>query len=113
MENIPTLLQNRLAKCPIRERALLARRLDNLRRRLRDGRPVDRGLEELTAELDAAAARLRERRAARARADEREQRVLVERDEIDRSRYTVVSRNVGQYANWTTNAPYLPAHAGI
>ncbi len=64
MENIPAVLQNRLAECPTRERALLARRLHNLRRRLHDGRPVDRGLEELAAELDAAAARLRERRAA-------------------------------------------------
>jgi ATP-dependent helicase HrpA len=64
VENIPALLQNRLAECPTRERALLARRLHSLRRRLREGGPADRGLAELAAALDAAAARLRERRAA-------------------------------------------------
>ncbi|MCP5159506.1 MAG: ATP-dependent RNA helicase HrpA [Gammaproteobacteria bacterium] len=56
-------MQSRLAECPIGERAMLANRLRGLRRRLREGKPVDRGLEQLAAELDAAVARLAERRA--------------------------------------------------
>ncbi len=63
MEKILISLQNRLLECPLRERAALARRLQNLRRRQREGQPVDHGLEQLTVALDAAAARLSERRA--------------------------------------------------
>lgn len=64
MENVFFALQARLVDCPIRERALLNRRLQGLRRRLRDGKPVDRGLEQLSAEVDAAVLRLQTRRAA-------------------------------------------------
>ncbi len=50
-------------ECPTRDRARLANRLRGLRRRLREGKPVDQGLAQLTRELEAAAARLDERRA--------------------------------------------------
>ncbi|MCB1920917.1 MAG: ATP-dependent RNA helicase HrpA [Candidatus Competibacteraceae bacterium] len=63
VENLLTLLHNRLTECPTRDRAGLAHRLRGLRRRLREGKPVDRGLEQLTCELEAAANRLKERRA--------------------------------------------------
>ncbi|MCB1821969.1 MAG: hypothetical protein KDI73_10380, partial [Candidatus Competibacteraceae bacterium] len=63
MENLLVVLQNRLAECPTRDRAGLVHRLRGLRRRLREGKPVDRGLEQLTRELEAAANRLKERRA--------------------------------------------------
>jgi ATP-dependent helicase HrpA len=56
-------LQNRLLECPTRDRAALARRLQGLRRRWRDGKPFNHGLEQLTVDLDAATARLSERRA--------------------------------------------------
>ena len=64
MEHLFVSLQERLSDCSIRDRASLARRLRGLRQRSREGKPVDRGLEQLAAEVDAAAARLRERRAA-------------------------------------------------
>ncbi len=64
MEHLFVSLQARLSDCSIRDRASLARRLRGLRQRSREGKPVDRGLEQLAAEVDAAAARLRERRAA-------------------------------------------------
>ena len=64
VEKILVALQARLADCLIRDRALLRRRLQGLRRRVRDGKPVDRALEQLSAELDAAAQRLQTRRAA-------------------------------------------------
>ena len=64
MEDIFILLQARLSDCSGRDRALFVRRLRGLRQRSREGKPVDRGLEQLRAEIDAAAARLRERRAA-------------------------------------------------
>ena len=64
MEKILISLQNRLLECPLRERAALFRRLQNLRRRQRAGQAIERALEQLTAELDAAALRLNERRAA-------------------------------------------------
>ncbi len=64
MEKLLSALHARLSDCPIRDRALFARRLRGLRQRWREGKPVDRGLEQLTAEVDAAAARLRERRTA-------------------------------------------------
>ena len=64
MENALISLQNRLVDCSIRDRTALARRLQGLRRRWREGQPVDRGLEELTVALDTATTRLRERRAA-------------------------------------------------
>ncbi|TCO83169.1 ATP-dependent helicase HrpA [Plasticicumulans lactativorans] len=57
-------LQFRLAACPVRMRAGLARRLDGLRRRRAAGKPIDRGLAELTAALEAAVAACAERRAA-------------------------------------------------
>lgn len=56
-------LHNRLLECPIRDRAALARRLQIVHRRWREGRPIDRSLEQLVAELDAAATLLRQRRA--------------------------------------------------
>ena len=64
MEHLFVSLQARLSDCSIRDRASLARRLRGLRQRSLEGKPVDRGLEQLAAEVDAAAARLRERRAA-------------------------------------------------
>jgi ATP-dependent helicase HrpA len=64
VEHLFVSLQARLSDCSIRDRASLARRLRGLRQRSREGKPVDRGLEQLAAEVDAAAARLRERRAA-------------------------------------------------
>ena len=64
METTLNSLQNRLLECPIRDRAALARRLQNARRRWREGQPVDRSLEQLTVALDTAALRLSERRAA-------------------------------------------------
>ncbi|MDS4068811.1 MAG: ATP-dependent RNA helicase HrpA, partial [Candidatus Competibacter sp.] len=63
MEKILASLHGRLPDCPTRDRALFARRLRGLRQRLREGKPLDRGLEQLAAELEAASARLRERRA--------------------------------------------------
>ena len=53
----------RLSHCPIRDRGGFARRLRGLRQRAREGKPVDRGLEQLSTELEASAARLAERRA--------------------------------------------------
>lgn len=38
--------------------------------------------------------------------------VLVVRDEIDPSKYRLESRDYGQYSNWTSWSPYLPAHGG-
>ena len=56
-------MQSRLVDCPIRARARLIHRLRDLRQRRRDGKPVDRGLAELTAAVDAAVAHLQQRRA--------------------------------------------------
>ncbi|MFO1372577.1 MAG: hypothetical protein U1F42_09355 [Candidatus Competibacteraceae bacterium] len=42
MEKILAVLQDRLAECPTRDRALLARRLQGLRRRWRDGKARSR-----------------------------------------------------------------------
>ncbi len=64
MEKTFISLQNRLLECPIRDRAALARRLQNARRRWREGQPVDCNLEQLSVALDTAALRLGERRAA-------------------------------------------------
>jgi ATP-dependent helicase HrpA len=64
VEKLLTVLSARLSECPTRDRAAFARRLRGLRQRLREGRSVDHTLEPLAAELDAAAARLRARRAA-------------------------------------------------
>jgi len=64
VENTLVSLQSRLFECAIRDRATLSRRLQGLRRRWREGQPVESALEELTAALDTATARLRERRAA-------------------------------------------------
>ena len=64
MEKPLTALRARLSDCPTRDRAAFARRLHSLGQRGREGKPVDRALEQWAAEVDAAAARLRERRAA-------------------------------------------------
>ena len=64
METILTSLQNRLLECPLRERAALLRRLQNLRRQQRAGQAIEHALAQLTAQLEAAALRLQERRAA-------------------------------------------------
>ncbi len=64
MEKVFFALQSQLADCPIRARAQLIHRLRNLQRRLHDGKPVERGLVELSAALNAAVADLQRRRAA-------------------------------------------------
>ncbi len=64
MEKTLIFLQNRLLECPTRDRATLARHLQSLHRRQRAGQPIERALEQLTAELEAAALRLNKRRAA-------------------------------------------------
>ena len=64
VEALLSALQARLAECPTRDRASFARRLHGLCRRWREGQPIERGLEQLGAEMDAAAARWRDRRAA-------------------------------------------------
>ncbi|MFO7641262.1 MAG: ATP-dependent RNA helicase HrpA, partial [Candidatus Competibacteraceae bacterium] len=63
VEPVLSALQARLADCPIRDRATLTRRLHGLRRRWREGQSIERGLEQLTAAVEAAAVRLGERRA--------------------------------------------------
>ncbi|HXH03389.1 MAG TPA: ATP-dependent RNA helicase HrpA [Candidatus Competibacteraceae bacterium] len=57
-------LERHLQDCLLRERTALARRLQGLRRRAERGQPIDRGLSELGAAIEAAAARGRARRAA-------------------------------------------------
>ncbi len=64
MEKLLAALRARLSACLTRDRAAFARRLRDLDRRGREGKPVDRALEQLAAEVDVAAARLRDRRAA-------------------------------------------------
>ena len=64
VEKLFATLRARLSDCPTRARAAFARRLRSLHRRGREGKPVDRALESLAAELEAAVVRLRERRAA-------------------------------------------------
>ncbi|MEI2743722.1 MAG: ATP-dependent RNA helicase HrpA [Candidatus Competibacter sp.] len=64
VEQLLLSLQTRLADCPVRDRAAFGRRLRGLLERARDGKPVERGLEQLSAGIEAAAARLRARRAA-------------------------------------------------
>ncbi|TVR66823.1 MAG: ATP-dependent RNA helicase HrpA, partial [Candidatus Competibacteraceae bacterium] len=64
VESVLSALQARLADCPIRDRALFTRRWHGLRHRWREGQPIERGLEQLSAAVEAAAARLGERRAA-------------------------------------------------
>ncbi len=56
-------LHARLSDCPTRDRAAIASRMRGLRQRWREGKPVDRGLEQLSADVSAAAARLLDRRA--------------------------------------------------
>ena len=63
MEKVFAALHDRLTDCPIRTRARLMHRLRDLRRRWRAGKPVERGLAEVTAELEAAVIQLHERRA--------------------------------------------------
>lgn len=36
--------------------------------------------------------------------------VLIVRDKINKSRYSVLSRDLGRYENWGTSSPYLPRH---
>jgi len=36
--------------------------------------------------------------------------VLVTRDKIDKGKYKVVGRDIGQYQNWGSSTPYLPKH---
>ena len=36
--------------------------------------------------------------------------VLVTRDEVDKSRWRVIGRDLGRYDNWSTSSPYLPKH---
>jgi ATP-dependent helicase HrpA len=64
VEALLAVLQTRLPECPLRDRTPFARRLQMLRQRWREGKSVERGLAQLSAEVDAAVARLRERRAA-------------------------------------------------
>ena len=64
VENLLAALCARLSECPTRDRAAFARRLRSLDRRGREGKPVERALQQLVAELEAAVVRLRERRAA-------------------------------------------------
>ena len=63
MEKLIAALRTRLSDCPTRDRAAFARRLRGLDRRWREGKPVERALEQLAIEMDAAILRLRERRA--------------------------------------------------
>jgi len=56
-------LSRRLADCLLADRRALSRRLDGLRRRLAEGKPVERGLTDLAAAIAASAARLERRRA--------------------------------------------------
>jgi ATP-dependent helicase HrpA len=64
VEKMLGLLQARLSECPTWDRAAFARRLNGLRRRGRETKTVGRVLEQLSAEVAAAVARLHERRAA-------------------------------------------------
>jgi len=64
VENELAALRSRLTECPTRDRARLDRRLRDLRRRSREGKSVERGLEQWLVDLEVAVARLRERRAA-------------------------------------------------
>ncbi len=64
VEDLLISLEARLSDCSVRDRAILTRRLRGVRQRLREGKPADRGLDRLGAEIDAAAARLHDRRAA-------------------------------------------------
>ena len=64
VEDLLISLEARLSGCSVRDRAILTRRLRGVRQRLREGKPADRGLDRLGAEIDAAAARLHDRRAA-------------------------------------------------
>ncbi len=64
VEDLLISLEVRLSGCSVRDRAILTRRLRGVRQRLREGKPADRGLDRLGAEIDAAAARLHDRRAA-------------------------------------------------
>jgi hypothetical protein len=57
-------LQTQLMDCAIRDRSGFTGRLRGLRQRARDGKPVDRGLEQLRADIEASILRLQERRAA-------------------------------------------------
>ncbi|HAS86162.1 MAG TPA: hypothetical protein DCS31_05110, partial [Candidatus Competibacteraceae bacterium] len=57
-------LKMRLMDCASRDRSGFTGRLRGLHQRARDGKPVDRGLEQLRADIEASIVRLQERRAA-------------------------------------------------
>jgi ATP-dependent helicase HrpA len=64
LQNLLRHLEHRLDDdCLCRDRGALRKRLRGLQRRLRDGKPIDRGLDRLRAEVDASSARRRARRA--------------------------------------------------
>ncbi|MCB1811954.1 MAG: DEAD/DEAH box helicase, partial [Candidatus Competibacteraceae bacterium] len=54
-------LEADLAQCSISERSRLARRLSGLRHRQRQGKPIERGLQELELKLTAASQRIQQR----------------------------------------------------
>ncbi len=56
MQDLLDTLQNRLHECLLRDRRHLQRRLQELRHRGQQGRPVERGLEELRATVEQSAA---------------------------------------------------------
>ena len=64
VEKLLVSLRERLSACPTGDRAVLARRLQGVRRRLREGKPIDQILAQLVAAIDSAEARLHARRAA-------------------------------------------------
>jgi ATP-dependent helicase HrpA len=64
VENSFITLERQLADCPIRDRTAFARRLRGLRQRVRDNKPIERGLEQLAVAIAASALALQERRAA-------------------------------------------------
>ncbi|HRC68387.1 MAG TPA: ATP-dependent RNA helicase HrpA [Candidatus Competibacter denitrificans] len=64
MEPLFLALKMRLMDCASRDRSGFTGRLRGLHQRARDGKPVDRGLEQLRADIEASIVRLQERRAA-------------------------------------------------
>ena len=56
-------LKTRIDDCLLADRHQLVRRLRGLQRRLRENKPIDRGLDSLGAEIDASSARLSRRQA--------------------------------------------------
>ena len=54
VEKLLVSLRDRLLACPTGDRAVLARRLQGVRRRLREGKPIDQVLAQLVAAIDSA-----------------------------------------------------------